>query len=864
MDPRGASGAPHQESDEAWVSVTYPGGVVLPSQGWKLHVSATEGSAEEVLQRILPVLFVEPTAFKVARSGERLAELNRGEGGPSQVGKFVTVYPVDDDQAVRLASTLDRATDGLRGPRVPSDRALRSRSIVHYRYGAFVDRRMQTPLGEVVGAVTDPGGCVEPDRRTPWYHSPTWVEDPFVAAGLVSPPPPVDLLVAGRYLTAGILSSTPEVSVRLVVDLEGGRRRVLKEARSCGAQARLRHEAAVLAELAAEPTVPASHDVFEEGESLFLVIDHVPGLTLEQRVRALAADGRHPSVEQIRDWATTIAEALARLHARGMGYGDLKSPHVLVTPEEELFLVDFESAWSASLGMGAAVIGTPGYVSPQRAQRAAPSICDDVHSLGALLYFMITGAEPSLAPNRHRLLDRPVEMLNPLAPAGLIDLIRRCLDPDPERRPASMEDVRQALESEVARPTGTWAGGPKSVPWTTLARQVAGRICDHAAQLKPDHFRRDVDGGAAGVVLALAQAAPELDDPTISKTLRTLAWTLASAPPLPGGPLPGLYVGEAGIGAALLRAGQALGDGGLTATATERGRLVASLPHVSPDLFNGTAGRLRFHLLLHEATGEQEHLDAAVAAGGHLAVAVEWPAPDEAEWPIPSGYEGASGMRYLGYAHGVAGIADALLDLYSASGDSRFLGLASAGGRRLATLAAPVLEDQSGLDWADTADGARGGAFWCHGAGGITRFLAHAAQLDLFLGASDLCLAGARAVAGTRNSGPGQCHGLAGNADVLVDVFRATGDPSHLDAARQLGRLLSAFAEEPDVLVPASPGAIHSDDLMNGWAGVLACLLRLAKPDRTPHVLAVPAVAGAELRAGGGGQMLPAPTSSPA
>ncbi|MGE5459866.1 MAG: hypothetical protein ACM3WR_04495, partial [Solirubrobacterales bacterium] len=90
----------------------------IPSQGWKLHVSATVGSAAEVLERTLPVLVAEGVAFKLAASPEVLAALNQGEGGLEQAGKFLTAYAADDEQAVRLAVALDEATRGLRGPRV--------------------------------------------------------------------------------------------------------------------------------------------------------------------------------------------------------------------------------------------------------------------------------------------------------------------------------------------------------------------------------------------------------------------------------------------------------------------------------------------------------------------------------------------------------------------------------------------------------------------------------------------------------------------------------------------------------------------------------------------------------------------------
>src|SRR3712207_5558205 len=92
-------------SFDRWIRVTN-NATTPPAQGWKLHVSADEQSAEAVLRRTLPVLLAEAASFKVAASMRVLAELNRGDGGASQIGKFITIYPTGDAHAVHLAGAL--------------------------------------------------------------------------------------------------------------------------------------------------------------------------------------------------------------------------------------------------------------------------------------------------------------------------------------------------------------------------------------------------------------------------------------------------------------------------------------------------------------------------------------------------------------------------------------------------------------------------------------------------------------------------------------------------------------------------------------------------------------------------------------
>ena len=124
--------------------------------------------------------------------------------------------------------------------------------------------------------------------------------------------------------------------------------------------------------------------------------------------------------------------------------------------------------------------------------------------------------------------------------------------------------------------------------------------------------------GHTGPVLALADLVAELAHDDHHDVLVRAAHALAATRPSSAGLLPGLYVGEAGVGAALLRAGQVLGDDHLIRSALAQGRLVASVPYASPDMYNGTAGRLRFHLLLWDATSEKEALRHATEAAAAL------------------------------------------------------------------------------------------------------------------------------------------------------------------------------------------------------------------------------------------------------
>lgn len=869
--------------DPMWIHVRHAA-AATPPQGWKLHLTASGATAVETLRRAAPALLAEPAAFKIAASRQRLNYLNEGDGGLSQIGKFITVYPNDDEQAVRLAASLDAATAGLRGPAIPSDRPLHPESLVYYRYGGFTGPVMQTLLGEVTPSLRTPDGTLVPDRRPLRYRAPEWADDPFLAAGVAHELPAPSPLIAGRYLIVSTINDSPRGAVHLGIDLAETRSCIIKQARRSGlvtddgqdAHARLHHEAAMLDRLGGDERFPRRLDLVAHERDLYLIVNEFAGETIESSVRALYAHGRQVPDARVLEWVRQLASMLATLHAQGIIYRDLKTANVIVTDDDQLRLIDFDISQLAGTPRPPFGRGTIGYMSPQQLAGEPATPADDIYSLGALAYFLATGAEPSHSLTDRPLLARPLAWMNDTLDPRIAELITRCLDANPARRYRSARAVAAAAVRIATTPRQAMA--PSGAPpkpehvdrqrYADLARRLADTLCavsrpapgGRGAGWISTHddphgiWTRDINDGSAGAVLALAEALMVFDDPTHRAALVDGAAWLARSPRFAGPPVSGLYVGESGVAAALLRAGQALADPDLIDRAAERGRWIASLPFVSPDLFNGTAGRLRMHLLLWDETGQPDQLAAAMAAGEAILAAADRPAPDEAQWVMPAGYEGLTGQANLGYAHGIAGIADALLDLFEATGDERYCAMARDAARRLDRLAVPTMAGNAGLNWPVNEGDALSANFWCHGAAGIGRFFLHAARLAVLAGAGDTAERAARGIAfATRWANVTQCHGLAGNIEFLLDVYQATGNPEHLRGAGILARLLESWAMERDGLLiwPSENTRVISPDFMVGYAGVLPCLLRLADPAERPHLLSRQGFARHLRRSGG-------------
>ncbi|WP_258942512.1 class III lanthionine synthetase LanKC N-terminal domain-containing protein [Actinomadura luteofluorescens] len=829
------------EENGVWVRATRRGPADRPVQGWKIHVSAHAGGAEEALRAVLPVLAAGRADFKLVGTAAELDRMNRGELGLTQVGKWLTVYPDDTAEAVRLARELDRATPGRAGPRIPADYPLRRDSAVHYRYGAFKLIPLQLEPGHVVPGLYDSRGrLVVDDRRR---HAPVTL-DPFEASGAAErDDTALERALARRYHVVARLHWTPRASVHAAVDLERLRQCVVKcvDRRSEGAAERLAHEAAMLRRLRGTGVCPDLYEVLVDGPGGALVMEDAGGRNMEDLLSRRMRLGLLYGDKEIRSVGRRLLALLEHLHQEGIVYRDLKPSNVMTDGSGRLRLIDFELAHDVR-DPEPPPAGTRGYLCPHRAAEGGPpEPSDDVYSLGAFLYYAATGANPSHAPEPYDLPKRPVRLLNPRVSESLESLILRCLRADPGSRP-SLAEVGRLLRCAPTR-IEPFTPEPRHDALET-AHALADAMCEdahpagagltwtstHPSALGLPH--RFLHIGAAGCVLALAEAVARFGAQRHRDVLSGAVEWLRTSAPFPGAVVPGLYVGEAGVGAALLRAGQVLDDATLVEDAARISDAVAGMPTGSPDLMNGRAGMLRFHLLVHQETGDRRHLAHAEAAGRALVSAAVSPAPGTACWRIPEGFGELGGKAHCGYAHGAAGIADSLLDLFLVTGDETFARTASAAARWLTGRARPALPDGDGREWPSAAEGSAG--VWCHGAAGVGRFLLNmnrACRMD------DLWwprAAASMVARGARWLGPSYCHGLAGSVDFLLDMYQHTRDREYHRQATAAMRLLDAFetrAGDGRVRWRSDTTGCVTPDYMVGYGGVLVTALRHASAD---------------------------------
>lgn len=216
---------------------------------------------------------------------------------------------------------------------------------------------------------------------------------------------------------------------------------------------RFRREVRAAARLA-HPNIVTAFDAETAGDTHFLVMEYVEGVSLARLVKE---QGPLPVAEAC-EYIRQAALGLQHAHEKGMVHRDVKPDNLIRTTEGRVKVLDFGLASlteerKTGLTDTNVVMGTPEYMAPEQAEDArSADIRSDVYSLGCTLYHLLTGNVPYPAPTAllkvlaHR--DRPVpsvRRLRPDVPADLAAVVARMLAKKPEDRYQTPAEVAQAL-----------------------------------------------------------------------------------------------------------------------------------------------------------------------------------------------------------------------------------------------------------------------------------------------------------------------------------------------------------------------------------------------------------------------------------
>ena len=272
----------------------------------------------------------------------------------------------------------------------------------------------------------------------------------------------------GRYQVQSLLGSGGMGDVYKALDATLGRPvalKVLRRELSADPErlGRFLHEARAASALN-HPNILTIHEVGDHDAARFLVSEFVEGETVRQRLE------RGPlTLREILDIGIQTASALAAAHAASIVHRDIKPDNLMLRPDGYVKVLDFGVATFLRQAAGSAdalvtmaatvetspgtIIGTIAYMSPEQARGLAVDGRSDCYSLGVVLYELVTGRAPFVAPTTSDLLVAILEREPPslrlaarALPPPLEWIIEKALEKDPNLRYQSIADLRVDLQ----------------------------------------------------------------------------------------------------------------------------------------------------------------------------------------------------------------------------------------------------------------------------------------------------------------------------------------------------------------------------------------------------------------------------------
>jgi eukaryotic-like serine/threonine-protein kinase len=252
--------------------------------------------------------------------------------------------------------------------------------------------------------------------------------------------------------------------------------KVLSAAHAGDNERRLRfeREARAISSLS-HPHICALYDIGDQEGVPFLVMEHLEGETLEDRLR----QGPLPLEQGLRD-AIEIAGALEQAHRHGVIHRDLKPANVMLT-RNGVKLLDFglakvlEQAAPAATSLPTAsqtltaqgtIMGTFQYMAPEQFEGSDADARSDLFAFGAVVYEMVTGRKAFQARSHAGLISaimsaepEALSTLQPMAPPALQHVVKTCLAKDPQARWQTAHDV--LVQLKWIAEGGSQVGAPK-------------------------------------------------------------------------------------------------------------------------------------------------------------------------------------------------------------------------------------------------------------------------------------------------------------------------------------------------------------------------------------------------------------------
>jgi serine/threonine-protein kinase len=308
-----------------------------------------------------------------------------------------------------------------------------------------------------------------------------------------------------------------------------------------GFVSRFEEEAAAIAQLR-HPNIVQVFDFNVEDDTYYMVMEFIPGETLQDQLKRLNEVGRSMELENVVNYLINICDASDYAHDRGLIHRDIKPANIMLSVQKQAILMDFGIAkiiGGQQHTATGAVVGTAQYMSPEQIKGEQLDRRSDIYSLGVTLFEMVSGRPPFEADSAMTLMmmhiNDPVpevKLLNPDVSPKLVGVINKALAKSRDDRYQTAGEMAVALRGVLGLPTEVPpAAAAAALSDATVVEEALTTIEEPEPAAAPSPEATVVE--AAVVAGAVEQAAQPDVQQTTAEPATQPPTTPPPAPPAP-------------------------------------------------------------------------------------------------------------------------------------------------------------------------------------------------------------------------------------------------------------------------------------------------------------------------------------------
>ena len=320
-------------------------------------------------------------------------------------------------------------------------------------------------------------------------------------------------VIGGKYKILHRIGHGGMSNVYLAMNEKANKQWAVKEVRRDGGKNQevirqnLIAETSILRELR-HPHLPSIVDIIQDDDSYLILMDYIEGITLSKK---LNAEGAQPE-EDVVKWAMQICDVLGYLHSRTpkIIYRDTKPSNIMLKPNGDVVLIDFGTArvYKETSDEDTSWLGTRGYAAPEQfGGHGQTDERTDIYNLGATMYHLVTGHNPSQYPYEMY----PIRHWDKNLSSGLEFIIQKCTRNNPQERYQNCAELMYALEHYVELEEGYQKKQSKQmaifIATALLSLScfagsfITGHIANSMTNETYDAYIKDAEGGTTDEVM---------------------------------------------------------------------------------------------------------------------------------------------------------------------------------------------------------------------------------------------------------------------------------------------------------------------------------------------------------------------------